>query len=33
MSGASISGAPCCLVVPSRRGLDWIKWVDEVELD
>jgi len=26
------NGAPCRLVVPSRRGLDWVKWVDEVSL-
>jgi hypothetical protein len=24
------NGAPCRLVVPNRRGLDWVKWVDEV---
>jgi Oxidoreductase molybdopterin binding domain len=24
------NGAPCRLVVPGRRGLDWVKWVDEV---
>ncbi len=27
-----LNGAPCRLVVPSRRGLDWVKWVDEVSL-
>jgi hypothetical protein len=26
------NGAPCRLVVPGRRGLDWVKWVDEVTL-
>ncbi len=26
------NGAPCRLVVPNRRGLDWVKWVDEVSL-
>jgi hypothetical protein len=26
------NGAPCRLVVPDRRGLDWIKWVEEVSL-
>lgn len=24
------NGAPCRLVVPTRRGLDWIKWVDRI---
>ncbi len=24
------NGAPCRLVVPDRRGLDWVKWVQEV---
>jgi hypothetical protein len=24
------NGAPCRLVVPGRRGLDWVKWVAEV---
>ena len=24
------NGAPCRLVVPNRRGLDWVKWVEEV---
>ncbi len=27
-----LNGAPCRLVVPGRRGLDWVKWVDEVSL-
>jgi Oxidoreductase molybdopterin binding domain len=26
------NGAPCRLVVADRRGLDWVKWVVEVEL-
>jgi DMSO/TMAO reductase YedYZ molybdopterin-dependent catalytic subunit len=26
------NGAPCRLVVRGRRGLDWVKWVDEVSL-
>lgn len=26
------NGAPCRLVVPGRRGLDWVKWVTEVRL-
>lgn len=26
------NGAPCRLVVPDRRGLDWVKWVAEVSL-
>ena len=26
------NGAPCRLVVPTRRGLDWIKWVEEVRV-
>lgn len=25
-----LNGAPCRLVVPSRRGLDWVKWVTEI---
>jgi DMSO/TMAO reductase YedYZ molybdopterin-dependent catalytic subunit len=26
------NGAPCRLVVPNRRGLDWVKWVAEVRV-
>lgn len=26
------NGAPCRLIVPGRRGLDWVKWVDSVSL-
>jgi hypothetical protein len=26
------NGAPCRLVVPDRRGLDWVKWVVSVEV-
>ena len=26
------NGAPCRLVAPDRRGLDWIKWVTEIEV-
>lgn len=25
-------GAPCRLIVPGRRGFQWVKWVDRVEL-
>jgi DMSO/TMAO reductase YedYZ molybdopterin-dependent catalytic subunit len=25
-------GAPCRLVVPDRRGFQWVKWIDRVEL-
>ena len=26
------NGAPCRLVVPDHRGLDWVKWVTEIEV-
>ncbi|MDQ3937500.1 MAG: molybdopterin-dependent oxidoreductase, partial [Chloroflexota bacterium] len=26
------NGAPCRLVVPNRRGLDWVKWVSEINV-
>ncbi|HEU4571352.1 MAG TPA: molybdopterin-dependent oxidoreductase, partial [Candidatus Limnocylindrales bacterium] len=26
------NGAPCRLVAPDRRGLDWVKWVTELEV-
>lgn len=26
------NGAPCRLVAPDRRGLDWVKWVAEIEV-
>ncbi|MGH2417408.1 MAG: molybdopterin-dependent oxidoreductase, partial [Candidatus Limnocylindria bacterium] len=26
------NGAPCRLVAPDRRGLDWIKWVTDIEV-
>ncbi|HUH16426.1 MAG TPA: molybdopterin-dependent oxidoreductase [Methylomirabilota bacterium] len=26
------NGAPCRLVAPDRRGLDWIKWVSKIEV-
>lgn len=26
------NGYPCRLVVPDRRGLDWVKWVTEIEV-
>lgn len=26
------NGAPCRLVVPDRRGLDWVKWVGEIRV-
>jgi DMSO/TMAO reductase YedYZ molybdopterin-dependent catalytic subunit len=35
VSGAPLpvaNGAPCRLVVPDHRGLDWIKWVTEIEV-
>lgn len=35
VSGAELpaaNGAPCRLVVPTRRGLDWIKWVEEIRV-
>ena len=35
VSGVSLppaNGAPCRLVVPGRRGLDWVKWVEDVSL-
>ena len=35
VSGARLpaaNGAPCRLVIPTRRGLDWIKWVDEIRV-
>ena len=28
----SANGAPCRLVIPTRRGLDWIKWVAEIRV-
>lgn len=28
----SANGRPCRLVAPDRRGLDWVKWVTEIEL-
>jgi hypothetical protein len=27
------NGAPCRLVLPDHRGLDWVKWVAEVEVE
>jgi DMSO/TMAO reductase YedYZ molybdopterin-dependent catalytic subunit len=27
---AAGNGAPCRLIVPGRRGLDWVKWVSEI---
>lgn len=33
VAGAALpaaNGAPCRLVVPNRRGLDWVKWVHEI---
>jgi Oxidoreductase molybdopterin binding domain len=29
---AAANGAPCRLVVPGHRGLDWVKWVTQVEV-
>jgi DMSO/TMAO reductase YedYZ molybdopterin-dependent catalytic subunit len=26
------NGAPLRLVAPTRRGLDWIKWVDRIDV-
>jgi DMSO/TMAO reductase YedYZ molybdopterin-dependent catalytic subunit len=26
------NGAPCRLVAPDRRGLEWVKWVSRVEV-
>jgi DMSO/TMAO reductase YedYZ molybdopterin-dependent catalytic subunit len=26
------NGAPCRLVAPDRRGLDWVKWVERIEV-
>jgi DMSO/TMAO reductase YedYZ molybdopterin-dependent catalytic subunit len=26
------NGAPLRLVAPDRRGLDWVKWVDRIEV-
>jgi Oxidoreductase molybdopterin binding domain len=26
------NGAPCRLVAPDRRGLEWVKWVSEIEI-
>jgi DMSO/TMAO reductase YedYZ molybdopterin-dependent catalytic subunit len=26
------NGAPCRLVAPDRRGLEWVKWVDRIEV-
>jgi DMSO/TMAO reductase YedYZ molybdopterin-dependent catalytic subunit len=27
-----VNGAPCRLVAPNRRGLDWVKWVTEIRV-
>jgi len=35
VAGASLplgNGAPVRLVVPGRRGLDWVKWVSEIQV-
>jgi hypothetical protein len=29
---ATGNGAPCRLVAPERRGLEWVKWVNEIEV-
>jgi hypothetical protein len=29
---AVANGAPCRLIVPDRRGLDWVKWVGEIRV-
>jgi hypothetical protein len=29
---AAGNGAPCRLVAPDRRGLDWVKWVEEIRV-
>jgi len=26
------NGAPLRLVVPGRRGLDWVKWITEIQV-
>jgi DMSO/TMAO reductase YedYZ molybdopterin-dependent catalytic subunit len=32
MALPSSNGSPCRLVVPDRRGLDWVKWVTEIRV-
>ena len=35
VAGAALpaaNGAPCRLIAPDRRGLDWVKWVAEIEV-
>jgi DMSO/TMAO reductase YedYZ molybdopterin-dependent catalytic subunit len=32
LSLPAANGAPCRLVVPGRRGLDWVKWVSEIQV-